>query len=98
MTKQWPHGYPYAPGHDRKQRQWLHAGEVTEEAFQDLVEAFGEDNVALCIGCAGGNAERPTGIVALIRATPENVARAWYLLDEEELLEVGLSPEEGEEG
>ena len=88
----WPHDYPYADG-ESEPRQWLHAGEVSQKGFAELVAAFGSDEVALCIGCAGGTAENPTGIVALIRATPENLAKAWFDFDGRELVETGLKPE-----
>jgi len=88
----WPHDYPYANG-EGQPREWLHAGEVSREGFADLLTAFGSDEVALCTGCAGGTAENPTGIVALIRATPENLAKAWFEISEKELVEAGLKPE-----
>jgi len=84
----------YAAGHEQP-RRWLHAGEVTEQGFAELEREFGEGEVALCIGCAGGTAEKPTGTVVLIRATPENLKKAWFPFDEEELLEAGLAPAEG---
>ena len=85
----WPYDYPYASGHESL-RQWLHAGEVSKQGFADLGAEFGPDQVALCAGCAGGTAENPTGIVALVRAMPENIAKAWFEFDECELVEAGL--------
>ncbi len=92
--RKWPNDYPYADG-EGKPRQWAHAGEISQKGFAELVAAFGSGEVALCIGCAGGTTENPTGIVALIRATPENLAKAWFDLDEEELVEAGLSQRDG---